>query len=59
MLKERKRGSQKPEHVGKKLNKETLNFQYWLKQIPTPPFWKSWYEFTSNSRPPKNASTEC
>ena len=32
MLKERKRGSQKPEHVGKKLNKETLNFQYWLKQ---------------------------
>lgn len=32
MLKERKRGSQKPEHVGKKLNKETLNFQDWLKQ---------------------------
>ncbi len=32
MPKERKRGSQKPEHAGKKLNKETLDFQDWLKQ---------------------------
>ncbi len=32
MLKERKRGSQKPEHVGKKLNKEILSLQDWLKQ---------------------------
>ena len=32
MLKERKRGSQKPEHVGKKLNKEIAHWQDWLKQ---------------------------
>jgi len=32
MPKERKRGSQKLEHAGKKLNKVILNFQDWLKQ---------------------------